>query len=92
LDLAGAEKSHECQNPLWNQCCKTVPPPLDWHSGFPDLSFVSKDFEYDALTESYRILNETYTSDELSALSSIFITKYRYNILILDNDYFKEDD
>ena len=59
---------------------------------FPDLSFVSKDFEYDALTESYRILNETYTSDELSALSSIFITKYRYNILILDNDYFKEDD
>jgi lipoteichoic acid synthase len=59
---------------------------------FPDLSFVSKDFEYDALTESYRILNETYTSDELSSLSSIFITKYRYNILILDNDYFKEDD
>ena len=59
---------------------------------FPDLSFVSKDFEYDALTESYRILNETYTSDEISALSSIFITKYRYNILILDNDYFKEDD
>lgn len=59
---------------------------------FPDLSFVSKDFEYDALTESYRIFNDTYTNDELSALSSMFITKYRYNILILDNDYFKDDD
>lgn len=59
---------------------------------FPDLSFVSKDFEYDALTESYRIFNDTYTNDELSALSSMFITKYRYNILILDNDYFKEDE
>ena len=59
---------------------------------FPDLSFVSKDFEYDALTESYRIFNETYTNEELSSLSSMFITKYRYNILILDNDYFKEDE
>ena len=59
---------------------------------FPDLSFVSQDFEYDALTESYRIFNASYTNEELSALSSMFITKYRYNILILDNDYFKEDD
>ena len=59
---------------------------------FPDLSFVSKDFEYDALTESYRIFNETYTNETLSSLSSMFITKYRYNILILENDYFKDDD
>ena len=59
---------------------------------FPDLSFVSKDFEYDALTESYRIFEGDYTTDELSMLSSLFITKYRYNILILDNDFFKEDD
>ena len=59
---------------------------------FPDLSFVSKNFEYDALTDSYRIFEGDYTIDELSTLSSLFITKYRYNILILDNDYFKEDD
>ncbi len=59
---------------------------------FPDLSFVSKDFEYDALTESYRIFEGDYTTDELSMLSSLFITKYRYNILILENDFFKVDD
>ncbi len=59
---------------------------------FPDLSFVSKDFEYDALTESYRIFNENILPEELDGLSSIFITQYRYNILILDNDYFKEDE
>jgi lipoteichoic acid synthase len=59
---------------------------------FPDLSFVSKDFEFYALTETYRIYNDIYTDDELNGLSSLFITKYRYNILILDNDYFKEDD
>ena len=59
---------------------------------FPDLSFVSKAFEYDALADSYRIFEGDYTIDELSALSSLFITKYRYNILILDNDFFKEDE
>jgi len=59
---------------------------------FPDLSFVSQDFEFYALTESYRIFNDAYTGEQLNGLSSLFITKYRYNILILDNDYFKKDD
>ena len=56
---------------------------------FPDLSFISRDFTYEALTESYTIFNDAMTLEELKFLEQRLITDYRYNTMFLDYDYLK---
>jgi lipoteichoic acid synthase len=56
---------------------------------FSDLSFISNDFSYDALTETYRIQNDAYTKDLLNTMHQLFISDYRYNVMILEQDYYK---
>ena len=57
---------------------------------FADNSYRSKNYIYDALTETYSILNEDYDLNYLISLSQSIINDYRYNTLLLDYDYFKE--
>lgn len=59
---------------------------------FADGSFISKDFRYDALSENYTIYNENITELYLFNLHKNFLNDYMYNLLILEYDYFKEED
>lgn len=56
---------------------------------FADMSYRSKSFNYDALTETYEFFDDLYTSIDLFEMSQQIINDYRYNTLILDYDYFK---
>lgn len=57
---------------------------------FANMSYRSKHFHYDALTESYEFFDDVYTPIDLFELSQQIINDYRYNTLILDYDYFEE--
>ena len=59
---------------------------------FADGSFVSKDFRYDSLSETISITNDTITEGYLYTLNNQFLNDYLYNILILEYDYYKEDE
>ena len=58
---------------------------------FADMSYRSRSFNYDALTETYTFYDDIYNASDLFQLSQEIINDYRYNTLILDFDYFKED-
>jgi phosphoglycerol transferase MdoB-like AlkP superfamily enzyme len=57
---------------------------------FADMSYRSKSFNYDALTETYEFFDDLYTPADLFEMSQQIINDYRYNTLILDFDYFKK--
>lgn len=59
---------------------------------FPNLSFKSRDFSYNSLTEFYSIENDAITLEELKFLEQQLITNYRYNTLFLEYDYLKVRD
>ncbi len=59
---------------------------------FADMSFVSKWFNYDSLSEEYTIINEHVTPEYLSEINYKIINDYKYNLLVLQYDYFKDDD
>ena len=59
---------------------------------FADMSFVSKDFKYDSLSEQYVIYEDAITDTYLFSLYHNMINDYMYNLWILDIDYFKEEE
>lgn len=60
---------------------------------FADMSFVSNSYSYDSLSEEYISSNpEVYDRDYLIMLNNTIINDYKYNLLILDYDYFKKED
>ncbi|MCK5761709.1 MAG: hypothetical protein KAH16_02290, partial [Candidatus Izimaplasma sp.] len=59
---------------------------------FADMSFVSKWFSYDSLSEEYTIIDEHVTPEYLSEMNYRIINDYKYNLLVLQYDYFKDDD
>jgi lipoteichoic acid synthase len=59
---------------------------------FADMSYVSKDFKYDNLTEEYEIYNESIVPEYLIQVNFKILNDYKYNLLLLEYDYFKEDE
>lgn len=59
---------------------------------FADMSFVSENYSYDSLTEDYFIKDEIVTPEYLVSLNHQMINEYMYNVLVLQYDYFKEDE
>ncbi len=59
---------------------------------FADMSFVSKYFSYDSLSEEYTIIDNHVTPEYLAALNYQIINDYTYNLHVLQYDYFKDDD
>lgn len=58
---------------------------------FADMSFVSSTFTYDSLSEEMVILEDT-NYEYIVYLSNKFINDYKYDLLVLDYDYFKKDE
>jgi len=58
---------------------------------FADMSFVSSTFSYDSLSEEMTILEDT-NYEYIVYLSNMFINDYKYDLLVLDYDYFKKDE
>lgn len=59
---------------------------------FADMSFVSKDFSYDSLSEEYIISNDAVTPEFLVSINHRIINEYMYNVSMLQYDYFKKDE
>jgi len=59
---------------------------------FADGSFLSKDYRYDALSETYTINDNTVTEEYLYHINQQFLNDYMYNILVLEYDYFRQED
>ncbi len=59
---------------------------------FADMSFVSKYFSYDSLSEEYTINDEYVTPEYLVTINYQMINDYKYNLLVLQYDYFKNDE
>jgi len=59
---------------------------------FADGSFISKDFRYDALSENITITNDNVSELYLFNLHKSYLNDYMYNLLMLEYDYFKEED
>ena len=59
---------------------------------FADGSFISKDFSYDSLSEKYTIVDNSVTELYLFRLNNQFLNDYMYNLLILEYDYFKDEE
>jgi phosphoglycerol transferase MdoB-like AlkP superfamily enzyme len=59
---------------------------------FADMSFVSKDFKYESLSEQFEIYNEAVVPEYLLEINYQLLNDYRYNLLLLQYDYFKEDE
>lgn len=59
---------------------------------FADGSFISADFRYESLSEEYTIYDESITEEYLFALNNQLLNAYLYNILILEYDYYKENE
>lgn len=59
---------------------------------FADMSFVSKNFSYESLSEEYQITDEVVTPEYLVTLNHEIINDYMYNLLMLEYDYFKKDE
>ncbi len=59
---------------------------------FADMSFVSRYFSYDSLSEEYTIIDNQVTPEYLTELNYKIINDYKYNLLVLQYDYFKKDD
>ena len=58
---------------------------------FADLSFVSSTFSYYSLPEVMDIPDEV-NPEYIVYLSNMFINDYKYNLLVLEYDYFKEEE
>ena len=58
---------------------------------FADLSFVSATFSYDSLPEVMDIPDDI-NPEYIIYLSNKFINDYTYNLLVLEYDYFKEEE
>lgn len=58
---------------------------------FADLSFVSRTFSYDSLSEEM-IIPDEINPEYIIYLSNTFINDYKYNVLVLEYDYFKKDE
>jgi phosphoglycerol transferase MdoB-like AlkP superfamily enzyme len=58
---------------------------------FADLSFVSRTFSYDSLSEEMNISGDV-NPEYIVYLSNKFINDYKYNVLVLDFDYFRKDE
>lgn len=58
---------------------------------FADISFVSSTFSYDSLPEQM-IIPSNVNPEYIIYLSNMFINDYKYNLLVLNYDYFKEDE
>lgn len=59
---------------------------------FADMSFVSKDYSYDSLSEEYIILDNAVSPEYINSINFRLMNDYRYNLLLLQYDYFKEDE
>ena len=59
---------------------------------FADMSFVSQYFSYDSLSEEYTITDEYVTPEYIASMNHQIITDYKYNLLVLQYDYFKKDE
>jgi arylsulfatase A-like enzyme len=59
---------------------------------FADGSFLSSQFRYDGLSENYDIHDDAVTEQYLFQLHNKYLNDYMYNLLILEYDYFREDD
>lgn len=59
---------------------------------FADMSFVSKDFSYTSLSEDYTILNPEIVPEFLITMNNQIIIDYKYNLLVLQYDYFRKDE
>jgi phosphoglycerol transferase MdoB-like AlkP superfamily enzyme len=59
---------------------------------FSDMSFVSKDFRYESLSEQYIIVDEAVTPEYLLEINFRILNDYKYNLLLLHYDYFREED
>jgi phosphoglycerol transferase MdoB-like AlkP superfamily enzyme len=59
---------------------------------FADGSFLSSQFRYDGLSENYDIQDNAVTEQYLFQLHNQYLNDYMYNLLILEYDYFKEDE
>jgi len=59
---------------------------------FADMSFVSEYFSYESLSEQYTIIDEYVTPEYLKAMNNKIINDYNYNLLVLQYDYFREDE
>ncbi len=58
---------------------------------FADLSFISSTFSYDSLPEIMSISDEV-NPEYIVYLSNMFINDYKYNLLVLEYDYFKPEE
>jgi phosphoglycerol transferase MdoB-like AlkP superfamily enzyme len=58
---------------------------------FADISFISATFSYDSLPEIMEIPDDI-NPEYIVYLSNKFINDYKYNLLVLEYDYFKEED
>ncbi|MBU1019847.1 MAG: LTA synthase family protein [Firmicutes bacterium] len=59
---------------------------------FADMSFISRNFSYDSLSEEYDIINPTILPEYLIMMNNQIIIDYKYNLLVLEYDYFKKDE
>ncbi|MCK5387830.1 MAG: sulfatase-like hydrolase/transferase [Candidatus Izimaplasma sp.] len=59
---------------------------------FADMSFVSEYYSYQSLSEEYIIIDEHVTPEYLAAMNHRIINDYKYNLLVLQYDYFKKED
>lgn len=59
---------------------------------FADLSFISKDFMYESISENYEIFDNAITDDYLYQIKTQIILDYMNNIDVLQHDFFREDD
>lgn len=59
---------------------------------FADLSFISKDYVYESISENYEIYDNAITEDYLYQLQSIIVLDYMTNIDVLQYDFFREDE
>jgi phosphoglycerol transferase MdoB-like AlkP superfamily enzyme len=60
---------------------------------FADMSFVSEHYSYDSLSEQY-FVEEGYVmkEEELLGIYHKIVNDYMYNLLVLQYDYFKEEE
>jgi phosphoglycerol transferase MdoB-like AlkP superfamily enzyme len=55
---------------------------------FADGSFLSKHFRYDSLQEQITLYDNQFTEEYVRMLQQEYLNEYLYNVLILDYDYF----
>jgi len=59
---------------------------------FADMSFVSRNFSYDSLSEEFSIINPSILPEYLVMMNNQIIIDYKYNLLVLQLDYFRKDE